>query len=84
MGAGKLSAYEEDIRVPFVIRGPGIKPGVVNLNQAAHVDIAPTLLALAGAVVSGDPVHLREGLRSRRDAAGQAECPRAHAAPGGG
>lgn len=24
-GAGKTTAYEEDLRVPFIIKGPGIK-----------------------------------------------------------
>lgn len=38
--------------MPFIIRGPGLKPGVRIPYQAAHVDIAPTLLALAGAKVS--------------------------------
>lgn len=47
--SGKLSAYEEDIRVPFGIRGPGIAPASVSLQQSAHVDFAPTILALAGA-----------------------------------
>ena len=41
--------YDNNLRVPFFIRGPGIPPGqqVTALTQFA--DLAPTLLQLAGA-----------------------------------
>ena len=45
----KLQPYEHDIRVPFFIRGPGIPPGSTFSFVASMVDIAPTLLSLAGA-----------------------------------
>ncbi|MCC7020347.1 MAG: sulfatase-like hydrolase/transferase [Ardenticatenales bacterium] len=49
---GKQTAYEEDIHVPFYIRGPGITPGTVVENVlAGNVDIAPTLAELGGAAV---------------------------------
>lgn len=47
--SGKMLAYEEDIRVPFLMRGPGIQPGTVVTQMAANIDIAPTVSELAGA-----------------------------------
>ena len=43
--------YEEDLRVPFFIRGPGIMPGTrlpPSVFQGQMVDIAPTIMQLAG------------------------------------
>jgi arylsulfatase A-like enzyme len=45
---GKGHAYEEDIRVPLVARGPGIPAGRKVRQLAANVDLAPTFAALAG------------------------------------
>lgn len=46
---GKGSPYEEDIRVPFIIRGPGIQAGaMLDGYLAGNVDIAPTIAELAG------------------------------------
>jgi arylsulfatase len=42
---------EEEIRIPFVLRGPGIHQGVVRDTIARSVDVLPTLLALAGAPI---------------------------------
>lgn len=43
----KQHPYETDIRVPFMIRGPGI-PADVNMSAVAgNVDVLPTLLDLA-------------------------------------
>jgi len=39
------SAYDEAIRVPFIVYGPGICPGERNL-LTSHVDIVPTILSL--------------------------------------
>ncbi|KAG2444333.1 hypothetical protein HXX76_001089 [Chlamydomonas incerta] len=45
---GKNLPIEEDVRVPFYIRGPGIPAGQVLPYQASLVDAAATILALAG------------------------------------
>ena len=45
---GKFLAYEPATHLPFLIRGPGIKPGTETGELAANIDIAPTLLDLAG------------------------------------
>ncbi len=50
---GKQTAYEEDIHVPMVIRGPGIAAGAVNHELVANIDLAPTFAAIAGAAVPG-------------------------------
>jgi N-acetylglucosamine-6-sulfatase len=46
--AGKRTAYEEDVRVPFIIRGPGVPPGGTRTELVGNHDIFPTVLALAG------------------------------------
>ena len=47
----KMWPYETDTRIPFWCRGPGIVPGTVVDALAVNIDIAPTLLHLAGAAV---------------------------------
>src|SRR5687768_10447564 len=55
----KRAAYEESIRVPLVMRWPkGIKPGTKVEKMVLNVDVAPTLLELAGAK-SPEKVHGR-------------------------
>lgn len=47
--AGKGSAYEGGVRVPFIVTWPGkIAPKVVTETPAITVDIYPTVLELAG------------------------------------
>jgi arylsulfatase A-like enzyme len=46
---GKFLAYEPATHLPLLIRGPGIKPGTSTGELAANIDIAPTILELAGA-----------------------------------
>jgi arylsulfatase A-like enzyme len=49
--AGKGTPYDEDIHVPFIVRGPGIPPGgLVSDYIAGNVDIAPTIAELAGVI----------------------------------
>jgi arylsulfatase A-like enzyme len=40
--------YREVIDVPLVVAGPGVPPGWRSDAVASHIDIAPTLLGLAG------------------------------------
>jgi N-acetylglucosamine-6-sulfatase len=48
--AGKNTAYEEDLRVPLLVRGPGVPAGRVLEHLAVNIDLAPTFAELAGAV----------------------------------
>lgn len=48
MPPGKNTAYVEDTRVPFVVRGPGVPAGRTVDKLAGNVDVAPTLADLAG------------------------------------
>jgi N-acetylglucosamine-6-sulfatase len=46
---GKGSFYEEDIHVPLIIRGPGVKAGAsLEGYVVGNVDLAPTIAELAG------------------------------------
>ncbi|KAI9483817.1 MAG: alkaline-phosphatase-like protein [Benjaminiella poitrasii] len=44
---GKCTNLEEDINVPFIVRGPGIPKGKKSHIISSHHDIAPTFVALA-------------------------------------
>ncbi|KAJ9272647.1 hypothetical protein DTO212C5_1374 [Paecilomyces variotii] len=45
---GKECGFEEDIRVPLFIRGPGIPENHVENAVTTHIDLAPTLFEIAG------------------------------------
>jgi N-acetylglucosamine-6-sulfatase len=45
----KIYLYEDSIRVPLVIRGPGFPRGAVRNQLVANIDLAPTILDLADA-----------------------------------
>jgi arylsulfatase A-like enzyme len=45
---GKSFPYEPSITVPLLVRGPGIEAGSIEERVAANIDLAPTLLELAG------------------------------------
>jgi N-acetylglucosamine-6-sulfatase len=49
VATGKVLVYEPSVRVPLIIRGPGIPRGVTRTNLTANVDLAPTILDIAGA-----------------------------------
>lgn len=44
----KRFMYEPGLRVPLIVRGPGIKPGSTPTQFVANIDLAPTFLDLAG------------------------------------
>ncbi len=52
---GKVLAYEPSIRVPLLMRGPGVPRGLRLGQLAANVDLAPTILEAAGAAAPWEP-----------------------------
>lgn len=51
---GKTCNIEEDINVPFLVRGPGIAAGKEVSFPTSHTDIVPTLFQLAGIPLKDD------------------------------
>ncbi|CAD6992022.1 unnamed protein product [Ceratitis capitata] len=52
---GKSFPFEFDVRVPFLIRGPGIQPARVVDEVVLNVDLAPTFLDIGGVTT---PQHM--------------------------
>ena len=48
MPIDKRQPYEFDIRVPFILRGPGIPANITSDEPVLMVDVAPTLFDIAG------------------------------------
>jgi arylsulfatase A-like enzyme len=46
--AGKVLLYEPSIRVPLIMRGPGIPAGLRLTQRVANIDLAPTIVDAAG------------------------------------
>jgi N-acetylglucosamine-6-sulfatase len=46
---GKVRLYEPSIRLPLLIRGPGVPQGVHRKQPVSNVDLAPTILGFAHA-----------------------------------
>jgi arylsulfatase A-like enzyme len=44
----RAKLYDELLRVPLIMAGPGLTPGTVVTNQIGLIDLAPTLLDLLG------------------------------------
>ncbi|EDM16551.1 rCG48973 [Rattus norvegicus] len=44
----KRQLYEFDIKVPLLVRGPGIKPNQTSKMLVSNIDLGPTILDLAG------------------------------------
>ena len=55
--AGKVYVYEPSIRVPLVMRGPGVPAGVRLRQAVANIDLAPTIVGATGA----NPGRLMDG-----------------------
>jgi len=49
--AGKLTAYDTDIRVPLIVAGPGVAAGARVGALAENIDLCPTFARLGGASV---------------------------------
>ena len=71
---GKTRIYEESIRVPLLMRGPGIPRGVMISDLATNADLAPTIVDVAsatpGLVMDGRsliPVAQQPGLEQGRE-----------------
>lgn len=67
----KRHLYENDIRVPFCIRGPGIIPASESTAIVANIDIAPTILDIVQASVAVDN-NAMDGMSFWRYARGDA------------
>lgn len=61
-----IFVYDATLRVPFLLAGPGVRAGVASRTVARGIDVAPTLLDLAG--LSARAV---EGRSLKRAAAGE-------------
>jgi N-acetylglucosamine-6-sulfatase len=71
--SGKMLPYDPSTRVPLLLRGPGVPAGEASDALVGNVDLAPTIVELAGASASKPldgrslmPLALEPWLRPRR------------------
>jgi N-acetylglucosamine-6-sulfatase len=51
---GKMTAFDEDIRVPLIVTGPGVPAGRTLDAIVENIDLCPTFTELAGATAPGN------------------------------
>jgi N-acetylglucosamine-6-sulfatase len=56
--AGKTALYEESVRVPLIVRGPGFPAGAERVQATGNIDLAPTISDLANAT----PLLVQDGI----------------------
>ncbi|MCK9928327.1 sulfatase [Frankia sp. Mgl5] len=80
----KMAPYEESLRVPLVVAGPGVTRGTDD-HMVAAIDIAPTFLELAGVPVPADVdgMSLAPLLRGQDPARWRSDLLGQYAGPGG-
>jgi N-acetylglucosamine-6-sulfatase len=84
---GKITAFEEDIRVPLVVRGPDVPAGKKVDEFAANIDFAPTFAKLGNAKAPSfvDGRSLEPVLHGKSpESSARKEVLVEHFAPGGG
>ncbi|KAI7844022.1 hypothetical protein COHA_002362 [Chlorella ohadii] len=69
---GKMTAYENDIRLPFYVRSPKGPKGVKLPHLVGNVDLTPTWLDVAG--VADPHAHERDGISLKAIIDGDAEA----------
>ncbi|CAG4932466.1 unnamed protein product [Colias eurytheme] len=61
----KRQPYEADIKVPLIIRGPNIEKNFIDNQPILNIDLAPTILELAGLTapksMDGKPIKFNNG-----------------------
>ncbi|XP_068623497.1 N-acetylglucosamine-6-sulfatase-like [Battus philenor] len=66
----KRQPYETDTKVPLIIKGPGIKQNVKNEQPVINIDLAPTILTLAGVkpsrLMDGRPINFTDEAKGER------------------
>jgi N-acetylglucosamine-6-sulfatase len=68
----KFLPYENSIHVPTLVSGPGVKRGKVRTGNAIDVDLAPTILDMAGV----KPRRMMDGVSLLPAAKGKGSLPR--------
>jgi N-acetylglucosamine-6-sulfatase len=62
--SGKMLPYDPSTKVPLLIRGPGLKGRRISREPVSNIDLAPTILQIAGASAAGGaPVDGRSLLK---------------------
>eukprot|EP00937_MAST-01D_sp_MAST-1D-sp2_P003950 g3950.t1 len=69
MPNGKQTVFEEDVRVPMLLRGPGVRAGATWRGLTGNYDVAPTLLHMAG-LLPGAGVGVSAGVGAGAGAGG--------------
>ncbi|GBP42996.1 N-acetylglucosamine-6-sulfatase [Eumeta japonica] len=58
----KRQPYETDIKIPLIVSGPGIEHNTTSSDPVMNIDLAPTILSLAGVQIpdsmDGKPIEL--------------------------
>lgn len=73
--AAKNRPYEEALRVPLMIRGPGVAADLVSDDLVANIDLAPTLLDLAGVQIPPELDRIVDGTSLASQLAGASPAP---------
>ena len=73
---GKNRPYEEAIRIPLLMRGPGIAAGQTIDAPVSNADLAPTMLQLAGATIPPELARPIDGQSQTTSLATGQENPR--------